>query len=92
MARHYPYSENVRTKHVVIIIELLMQYTFSTNLIRFYASLTIFLLTSPKKCGIFVKKSRIIQTVEAEIKAVDAPTESSGWWDPGGDADCQMDR
>jgi len=50
------------------------------------------LLTSPKKCGIFVKKSRIIQTVEAEIKAVDAPTESSGWWDPGGDADCQMDR
>lgn len=59
---------------------------------RFYASLTIFLLTSPKKCGIFVKKSRIIQTVEAEIKAVDAPTESSGWWDPGGDADCQMDR
>ena len=69
-----------------------MQYTFSTNLIRFYASFTFFLLTSPKKCGIFVKKSRIIQTVEAEIKAVDAPTESSGWWDPGGDADCQMDR
>lgn len=69
-----------------------MQYTFSTNLIRFHTSLTIFLLTSPKKCGIFVKKSRIIQTVEAEIKAVDAPTESSGWWDPGGDADCQMDR
>ena len=45
------------------------------------------MLTSPKKCGIFVKKSRIIQTVEAEIKAVDAPTESSGWWDPGGDFD-----
>lgn len=45
-----------------------------------------------KKCGIFVNKSRTIQTVEAEIKAVDAPTESSGWWDPGGDADCQMDR
>ena len=28
------------------------------------------MLTSPKKCGIFVKKSRIIQTVEAEITAV----------------------
>jgi len=33
----------------------------------------------------------IPQTVEAEVKAVDAPTESPGGWDPGGDADCQMD-